>query len=825
MLARVANSHGCYFAYATHCFLPITAAATQADPAKDAAILALAKKTCTLAQTSRKRANIEPTPHLCHVDTLPPADPDALTTRPTYHQFQAFASLHHGRRTFTDSWIQEICHRTLDAYTVEAQAYSHANPSILASILRTRNKLEAEQRLWNDSLALLHSQLPQCSYLYGLHQGDLQEAVIYAAQQQGASVRESRERARLLYQAIREVAHTAAQAQTLTPSINLALADTHNNCPDKAWFWSTAQAILESRCTIILTQDAPRLLTPSNPLHSAVRGLQVDGLSSVNRLRHIWPPFHSLGIVTGCASNGSALPITAYFSGTVAPSASPPLPLPTPAPYLRSTTPDTDPLLIPGSPETPPRDPPCAHVTPPQVALTDQSANASFDLNPDTDAHPGPQSFPAANPNVAADLVPDFDSLNLEELFDDLEALDPSTPPPDAHPFQSPPPPSPPPTYEPDPPAATPVLFINRSPYSDTLDYIPTETPQDLRSRIRRHFGYTHSDYDIQGTPYTLDGLCHATTAPVETVIHPFTHLSQRPTEGPPRCPDLLSPQPKPTPMDATDPAGTIPSPTPKPQPRTPSDDRWDIANTNPHTGAFAFLRELCKDEKNLAFRPVLLDKARLSRCDLRGAFQALNASIDHRRAQQGPAWKVDAAILTLLFNRMVLHAGRTSHEIENKDSWRSIVRNRVQRFKEGDLQRLWHDANTAATPPTDPTDDGAHPPPPYPTAPDTSEDAEYSDPARLHQRITRLAEEACRKGNLSRGLRLLLNQITAPLDQGDPDVIRKYGEKACRETPEDFEPTQEWEPSYGKCMAPSSGASSNWDRSPLKGQRKKSIR
>ena len=49
--------------------------------------------------------------------------------------------------------------------------------------------------------------------------------------------------------------------------------------------------------------------------------------------------------------------------------------------------------------------------------------------------------------------------------------------------------------------------------------------------------------------------------------------------------------------------------PLPDPPLRTTPDDRWDIANTNPNTGVFAFLRELCKEESNLAYRPELFDK------------------------------------------------------------------------------------------------------------------------------------------------------------------------------------------------------------------------
>ncbi len=42
-----------------------------------------------------------------------------------------------------------------------------------------------------------------------------------------------------------------------------------------------------------------------------------------------------------------------------------------------------------------------------------------------------------------------------------------------------------------------------------------------------------------------------------------------------------------------------------------------------------------------------------------------------------------------------------------------------------------------------------------------------------------------------------LLNTITAPLDQGDPDVISKYGKKACRDEPEDLGPLANWEQQF----------------------------
>ena len=156
---------------------------------------------------------------------------------------------------------------------------------------------------------------------------------------------------------------------------------------------------------------------------------------------------------------------------------------------------------------------------------------------------------------------------------------------------------------------------------------------------------------------------------------------------------------------------------------------------------------------------------------------------VDRRRSQGSTTcpWKIDAAAVVLLFDRLIFHNGRNAEEIENKTAWKSIVRTRVERFREGDIRGLWIEAESGAPTP-DPKNTN-----PTPTQP-------LQDPARLRQRISQLAEEACRKGNLSRGMNLLLNQITEPLDQGDGEVIRKYGEKACRATPENLEPLADWE-------------------------------
>ena len=75
--------------------------------------------------------------------------------------------------------------------------------------------------------------------------------------------------------------------------------------------------------------------------------------------------------------------------------------------------------------------------------------------------------------------------------------------------------------------------------------------------------------------------------------------------------------------------------------------------------------------------------------------------------------------------------------------------------------------------------------------------------------RVTHLAEQAIRDGNLSRGMQRILSQLNPPLTQSDPHFIEEYGKKVYADEPEDLSLLQDWERRYEELHGDTSDAAS----------------